>query len=729
MPEHKAATMSTPDSPPPNPPDNVDPDRKPDDSVEPLLDELKQRVSDLHAGSAGQPAPAHEDQDIARRRAAAELLYQQASDTRAKALREHERATELREQLGRTEAEQRQARLDLDFERERIAGDRADLDAQRSQLNEELEQFEQRVATEAARVSTERRGSRTSALGVALRATLVAVVAGLAAGACWWLLQQESVHISQMTVTVENTPLETSAAAARLIGLPAGAFASQSQARAWQQAVGEGRVRIEPQADGQLGVALQGPGPVENEDLLSAAFAAYQSALVSAAEDRTRDVAWRTWEARRGLLATQLDAWQQRLGALQVQRREIPGEDQWRAARAQLDTLRAETRALTDELDQARSALVGLQSLDLPRGTLSTETFAAALLADPVYQQDMQELESQARAYQTEVLLGKVLVVDPLEELRKSVRGLAGAVEKQVELRPSVDVQAILEDAAAELDDLNRLLTQFAATWSTRRQEMELLRPIDDAEKLIAAQQAAFDSLARVTEEVERVLGVLRETVRRLGELPGGGTRESVVAAMLRGELSHLADNLREVRTAGRRLDADENFKLDATDRQVRSLRGRIRARQDRIQAELQATADEEARTSYERTVQARRSEISELDERRDQAMDAVVAQLEVLRELEGSSRALIGLDAEKTALEREVRSLEQRRDELLAAEPVPPVPTVTLASMQHAARDSEDLLRSTGLVAGSVFAATWMAAGLLMARFAGGRPTGPLEA
>lgn len=698
--------------------------------VGPLLSQLKARVSDLTAlqqqrktraripasdpagdGAPTAPLPAG---DLEKRRASVDLLYRQASEFREAARREHEEAIKLRTRLAEQENRHEEAALQLEIQRQHLETERTEIDEQREMLVADIAAFEKQLAQQSRQAAATRRVVRLSRLGVQLRALAIALAAGGVASAAWLVLHAADEVQSVGRVRVQG-PRDVAAYAAQLASVTE--IAGEGAANRWQAAVLEGRVVVRPVDGDALEVALRGAGAVENESLLSGAIAACGEAIARSAADREADPAWRAWQARLAALDHQLQSVGAALAGLADNPAAGVDDADFQQARQRFEELREQGRAFSDEISAERAALLALQSQDSPRGVVTTEDFAQALVDDAVYAQDAQELEVHGNAYQAELLLAKVLVLEPLEQLRKTARGLRVAVGKQLELNPPLAVREGLERAAGEVDDLNKLLNQFAEAWQVRRHAIELLKPVESISELFEHQVAAFESISRVIKELERVSGVLATTVKKLGEGPDAGTRQSVIASLLRGEISRLTEAGEALAEAVQHVDTARNFKLDAADRQIRSLRMRMHDRQQRVQQQVQEAADRRAREQHAEKVRAHQARIAALDEQRDATIRAVVEQIEKLHELQQAASAATALAAKRELLEAERQRLAEQRARLADQEPRAATDRLELVALDHTPVAAQRRWRTAAGVGGCVLLAAWLMGAMLLSR------------
>lgn len=140
----------------------------------------------------------------------------------------------------------------------------------------------------------------------------------------------------------------------------------------------------------------------------------------------------------------------------------------------------------------------------------------------------------------------------------------------------------------------------------------------------------------------------------------------------------------------------------------------------------LQAEADRVARAQRERQERRLREDINAAEAQRQLLVDAVVANLERLRELDAQHQELHQLVVEQRTEEAAIERLEERLSRLEAERPVPRRDSVELAEVSHEQIAGEHRLRNAGLAGAATFAVTGL---LLLLMFAQRSPRRPAEA
>jgi len=332
-------------------------------------------------------------------------------------------------------------------------------------------------------------------------------------------------------------------------------------------------------AEGGAGVVLtvEGRDAQRNAAWLAGWIRAYEAHRQQQLTKPERDPEWLAWQQALRALEQRREALQAQIAHIESRRQRLPETPGWDAARRKLDDLQAELSATQETLVRDRQRLQVLRLEPVRRGTLTGKQVAEALARDVVYQEDSKELETVARQYRSELAVAMVGVLDPLRSLQDAGRSLSEAVKEQIGLGPPAPTRAVLERCAENVEELNRVLAQFAQDWEARKQTVERLKIPDDLPTLLEQQAEASHSAARVALQVDRLLNALRDQVGGLTRQPQAGTRETVVASVLRGEISVVAERLDALAEAAQAADRRSNVDIDAAHRRLRGLARRLR--------------------------------------------------------------------------------------------------------------------------------------------------------
>lgn len=636
-------------------------------------DELEQREAALARQAADvETRRAGLDRDaeaLMRRQAEVEKLCQQATQAREAAQRRQRELDALAERLRAREVELRDQTLQTELEREQLERQRAALAAEREQLDRLREQLERQPA---AREQPTAREPRCWRRGLVLCGAL-----GLIAAVGWLYVERPAYRgYAELCISGAGELRGQGLAlhAGRLLGDElVDYWQGPPPAAAWLSARAEGRLSVEPRPD-QRTLLLR----VDTRDatlartLLPAAVRAYGAWLAVEGADgaASRPAAENRW-------AEALNELRQRAAEIRARLAAAPGPTTRAAVEDRVDATLARLGRVGEELRARRSELVALQSQELPRGAVDPESFAQALADDAVYQEDLKELHAELRAYRTELAVALVLPVDPLRELRAAAQALAGVLVEQRDLQPPAEVRAVLESSLEELEDFNYFLAEFARTWEQQRETIERLKEVERIEELFHHQQQAVAAAERAVAESRRVISTLERRVEALTGRESAGTRALVVAAVLRGDLSTLAERVAALAEAAKATDPAANFRLDAHRRQLQALRTRLAERQAALRRTLQAAADRQAQSEHRQRERRLREQVSGLEQQRQELFDTLLAEFRRLRQLDRQRREAEGGppgtgEAELRATEALIARLEQALS-APASRPAPP--------------------------------------------------------
>jgi len=190
------------------------------------------------------------------------------------------------------------------------------------------------------------------------------------------------------------------------------------------------------------------------------------------------------------------------------------------------------------------------------------------------------------------------------------------------------------------------------------------------------------------------------------------------VAAVLRSDTRQFADALVLLREAARSLTFEDNFELDAQNRQMRGILARQNRRQEQVRQHLQADADRRAADAHARQLDAARSALRDVEDAREQQLIDLAARLADLQQLDErlTERRRVEVVAAAQAdeagrLERQLAQLDAELAELQRAATHPDRLRVVEETLRHEAIALQDRpLRA--LAAGVVAAgAVWLGA------------------
>jgi chromosome segregation ATPase len=676
---------------------------------------------------------AQKEAEIERRRLSVERIYQQAVETQQRAQQRQQELAALQQQLEVRETELRRDGLQTEIDREQVERSRATLRVEQEQLAELRTEIEREL--DRARAIAGKSGGPSRAFGPAAirparlwrRGLALSVVAGLAAALAWFVAQQPSYRARAEIRVASERGSPGWIAGEHAEWLASGELLEHWQgpppAEAWTTAFASQRISIHPLPDrAAVRLMLDTADETIAETLLPAAAGAYVAYVEALPLERFRSTRLMEWVERKATLEHELASSRARRQELETELAAIPAAPARNAAQFGFQDALREFKQVVARLRGQREQLTSLQSQELSRGEVSPEAYRQALADDLIYQEDSQEFRSETQRYQTELVASMARVVDPLRELRQAVAALAATIIEQRDLRPPANIRTLLEQRLAEVNDLDRLLGEFAQSWDRRRETVGQLQPSEQVVELVTEHEQAADAARRLVEEARRVPREVSAQIDALSATGDGGTRELVVAAALRGDLNRVMERIDALAEAGAATDLSVNFRLDACDRQVRGLRVRLRDREGRIRELLQASADRAARVAQQEQERQLRERISALDQQRQALLDTLVAQLDRLSALDEQDRELRELSAELRAEGAASARLEERLGDLELARPVQQRDSVALADARYAQIAGVHRLRDASLAGAAAFVATGLLLWLLFVRGVAGR-------
>lgn len=635
------------------------------------LDTEAQRLADCEA-------------DLDERRKAADALFGQAERTVHAAEQQAADAAALREQAEARDAETRQTLLSLELEQEQLETEQAalartqeELAGQRAQRAAELDVFRAKLAVRAEEVRQAERSLLAGPRRWWLRSGALAVLAGVLAAAAW-LNWQRPVYRAASELKIAGEPAAPDTLIAihqRRLGTPdviAQVLDDAALAEAWHAARAAGRCSIIAATDRPaIEVSVDGADPELLEQLVTQVCRGYGE-LVRSASGATEVES--SLPAEYGPLESELRRRRQQHdehGALLETLAQPAQRDE---ARSAVHRLRADFDQLGKSLDAERAQLDALVSGPVTRGTVAPDEYERTLNTDEMYREDVREFRAAATAYRRELTVALLLVVDQACPLQQTLDEFAGVLAEQRKLQPPPATAAVLEESAQEVAAFGKRLAAFAQECQARVETLKRLNVEQDVVELVKQQTAAADGARKLGADSQALAAGLRARLDKLAGESSGGTREVVVAAALRGKLGKLTPAANALVDAAENTNLAGNFRLDAHDRQVRGLRGRLNRRQDALRQQLQTAADERARREHQALIAARRRTVHQLEQQREELVGRLSTGLDELRRLDGEvvrRTETEGIVRQHNAaiaeLEQKIKALEQQQVAQLA--------------------------------------------------------------
>ncbi|MBU0616971.1 MAG: hypothetical protein KKI02_04585 [Planctomycetes bacterium] len=554
------------------------------------------------------------------------------------------------------------------------------------------------------------------------RAAVLSVLAGVVAGLIWGVVEQPRYRaLTEVQVSSERGSAE------RIVGEHADAVMSDVVLEHWQgppplerwiaaRAAQDLTVRLLPES-GKLQLSFDSADPELAGALLPTAVKAYIAHVDALPLEHFHSPREIEWTERQAALNEELSRRQIRRQEIEARLARTPLASERSDAQVGFDEALAGFEDVVERLRGLREELAALHSQELPRGEVSAEAYQRGLAEDALYQEDLKEFASEARQYRAELAVALTLLVDPLQELRRTVQDLSATMVEQRDSRPPPNVRTLLEQCLAEVGDFERALAEFAEGWGQRRETVERLRASEQVVELVDQQNQAMGAAARLVAEARRVLHDVRTRNDSLSAEGNAGTREVVVVNVLRRSLSRVAEQVDVLAEAAGAVAPSANFRLDVHDRQLRGLRTRLRDRDERIRQVLQAEADRLARGERDEQERRLRGALSASDDERQALMDTLVTKLQRLRELDEQHQELRELGAELKAENGAITRLTDRLEQLEAERPELRRDIVTLVNSRCERTAGRHRVRNAGLAGATTFAAVGLLFLLMLAQ------------
>lgn len=560
-----------------------------------------------------------------------------------------------------------------------------------------------------------------------LRTSLLSLLTAGAAAAAWFVIDRPAYRHDVMLQirSVRNDVPRLTAEHAAMVLQPGGIERRLSESRlaeAWRAAREAGLIAVAPNPNRpEVRVTLTQPtdNATATHELLLAAAEAY------ARDPYTRPAAvparlYDIFTADQARVQRHFDECVSALRDVEARLRSLPAQDEWTKQVEALAELRSRVQSTDERARTLRQTLAQLRGQERPAGVVSDEALAAELAGDAMYQDDMRELRLAARQFQTELSVVLLMLSEPLEGLRGTVKSLRSVLEEQRELQPPANVATILEDCAARVNELDRAVVGLAHEVAGWREKAEKFPADGDASELVAIQSTLADEARKV---VDLARGVVRDAQGRVDSLTGagqGGTREIVVAAVLKGDLARLQESVAAVAQAAVNCELSTNFKLETQDRQLRGLSARTRERREALRNEAQRKADSDAAGAHEQRIAETEEALTRAEQERVSALAAALESLGELPRVAGAMMERASLEAgaeeirsEKERLEAEL-ALARARIQAPAPEDAGVPDTVTVAPEPSIQTAGVQVEQKASIAGGAAFVAVWLLAAVL---------------
>jgi DNA repair exonuclease SbcCD ATPase subunit len=315
-----------------------------------------------------------------------------------------------------------------------------------------------------------------------------------------------------------------------------------------------------------------------------------------------------------------------------------------------------------------------------------------------------------------------MMTVDPLKDVRSAFQALHKTIGEQRDLQPPEGVAAVLEECSAKLGPLDQRLAQAAMEWDDRRKTVERLSPAENVPQLVQLQGEGASAVRDVLSDVKSAIDSIAARVNGIASGGEAGTREMVVASLLRGNLSGVSDKISVLAEAAAANDLATNFKLETFDRQLRGLRTRSADRRESVRREVEQSAQQTAQRDYEQQIRDLGEQVRELERHRDELTGAMGAKVSELRGLEEKMQEFRGLRAELTAREDAAARIQSRISELEAGKPDIPADVLKLGPIETVQVSGDGRVRRAVLSAAGAAGITLLGCLLMIAGTGGGK-------
>lgn len=601
---------------------------------------------------------------------------------------ERDELFDLRTQVESREAEARQAAAALEIERTEVDGLRVrleqsatELEGKRAQSDREIAQVQRAIARESRRLRNASESIVTAPSRWFARSLFLSTLAGTAAALGWFAFEQpkfrSAAHISVVSDTAEFSAL----APRHIVGLSSpmlfdDAFTNAIDQRQWERLWQNGQVRIAADpATETIRVAVTDSDPVIADqfatELRNTYVDLYQPVTLTDSQSAALANSGSTIAARRQWLTNEIARVEaQREAIAESTTRDIAAE--LAQARTDVQQLREEQESTLDRVRSTRSRLTALLSDEFPRGVVSESELQAALDADEMYLEDQREYDAVIAQHRRELGTALATPTESIDTFDQKLRDFQRIMREQVELKPPELVAKALEDSLAEIEETSTQLDAFRSEWREFNTRLGRVNGPREAAQALDIFDEADKAAVKMKQNAENLVRGIRARLDELRAIGGGSTREVVVMAVVHGEFNNLFSALADFVTALQSVDLAQNFKLDALDRQMRTIKTRLETRPETLKRQMQITADEDAQEAHAREIAQVRAEVQNLESKREELAARVFDALELLRTLTEESDGTQQIRAKNETL---TLLADQYRDELIKLKELPALP------------------------------------------------------
>ncbi|TWT41707.1 Chromosome partition protein Smc [Phycisphaerae bacterium RAS1] len=695
--------------------------------------QLEQKAAGLHEETQRLEAGFAE---LEQRRGELEARFQQAEEVAKDAAARHDAAVAVREELDLREAEIRQSGLEVEVGRRELDGGlrqlataQRDFDERRAAHDAQAARVRELLAEKAGRLAAALRSPLAGPRRWWLRSSLISATAAAAAFAILWASDPPLFEArADVRVALSSRTLQRAAALhAAEIQSAAPELPEDIRSR-WTAALAAGRAGVTALPDGAARLTLAQTDGAQAAEIVRAVAQAHVERYGRDAPLLDLPPLYVELAARRAPARQEHAVLSARQSELREMIGSLPAAEDHRQAADRLEEAGAQRVALAEQIAALDARLAALLDAPPPSGTIDERQLEQRVTADEQLREDEREFRAAALEYRAEFTVALTRLKEPAAKVQKDLASAGAVVREQRGSQPPVPVAEALERLQTDIDKLTTLVASGDAELLKTQRLVEQMDVVQGVAELLTLQKSAADSAAATAAELERALREMERRVEGLRGATDGGAREVVIAAVLRGEMNNLVSSAAGLILAARGVGLSENFRLDALDRQIRGLRGRIQQRNEQLRQQMQAEADRAARDALAREAAAVRQDAQAAQQRRDELLTSLVGQLSRMRELDQAAAQRARLEAELADNEARFKRLTselQRIDaDLVTAEArrsgEPPdelfaeAPRVVQIGGVHRVRNAT-------LGAAATFAATFAMLVLMLVRLPGG--------
>lgn len=674
---------------------------------------------------------------LAKRREAIDAFEARVGEFEKSLDRRSEELDQLTDRIEERDAQSRQTELALEVEEQEIARHRQALEAAERRLDrsreERRQEIEQTHAALRERVEKIEQAERSVLMTPPLwwlRASVSALVIGVAAGSMW-LLWEKPVYRGGADLELRTTSPDVHFALSEHAALLKSAEVSgdwiddAALHEVWRRSLRAGLVEAGVAVDPpRVQLALRGERRETVERVVGMVAERYRVHVNGVAAQPRIPAAYADIPRRKDQVVEEIRKAREQRREAETLLAVVPSTERRDELLAKVRELRGDHVETVRLLEEARQRLVLLErSADGLRGAVDPVEYERVLSEDESYQADRAEFHIEAVRYRKELSVGMVPLTELFAELYEAYRDFTQALGEQLEQRPSPATAGVLEECAGLVEDCEGRMREVEKRWAAWRSGVDKIEIKDNVAELFKHQAAVDEVARRLVRDHAGLTKNVAERIAALKSADGGTTRQMVIVSAMRGGQSRLELARKRCVKAAEAVGRSTNFRLDAHDMRLRGLQMRLSRRRDLIRSTLQGRADQRTVAQRQAETSETRRKVEEYEYARGEMVIELIDRMDALRGLDDDMLERSQLEAAIERYDGEIGRLEEQdlylAEQLEQAKRSGPQPDRIVAVV---ARESEQVAgvhraRHAATAGAAVFGVVWLFCVLMIVR------------